>query len=129
MSENTSMMDDSEGTSSQRSYEVNAENNYSENEDIDVTTESETKSAHSQTDCYSNTSNSDVVIETIADVISNERKIIEYNVTHNANDSDIRKPTPLCRTCCKSNLIFYYCVFFFFWRARIERYIQTSSLG
>lgn len=100
MSENISL-DDSEGSNSQRNYQINAENNYSENEDVN-TSESDTKSAHSQTDCYSNASNSDVVIKTIDNVISSEKNFIDYNVTHNTDDSDIRKSTPFRRTCCKS---------------------------
>lgn len=93
-------MDDSEGTNSHQSFEINGDNNnFSENED-ERNTESDTKSAHSQTDCYSNASNSDVVIKTIADVISNEKNFIDFNVTH-SSDGDIRKAIPLRTTCCK----------------------------
>ncbi|XP_055312285.1 scavenger receptor class B member 1-like isoform X2 [Sitodiplosis mosellana] len=85
--------DDSEVTnSSQQSYELCGDNNYSENDDVN--TESDTKSAHSS---YSNAtysatySGNDVVINQIDN---------EHFTDHNIDDNSIRKPRPLRKTCC-----------------------------
>lgn len=99
--------DDSEGTnSSQQSYEVSGDINYSENDDVN--TESDTKSAHSS---YSNaTYSDDVVINRIDNVIVNEKHLIDHNI----DDNSIRKSRPFRKTCCKSVGQFTYFHFSFF---------------
>lgn len=98
MSANCWLENDSENASS------NGENNYSEHNDSeteDVNTESETKSAHSHTDSYSN---EDVVIDRFENVISTEKHLLDYHVVpnvHSVDDSRPTKSTSLRKTCCK----------------------------
>lgn len=87
------ILDDSDGRNSQQCNGLNGDNSYSENEDVN--TESDSKSAQSQTDYYSNTTNSDVVIQRIDNAIV-EKMIIDYD------DSEIMKSASCRRTCCKS---------------------------
>lgn len=110
MSENYSL-DGSECKSSQQSDEMNADINYSENENEtaeEVSTESgdDNKSEQSQTDNYTNassssSSSSDVVIQQIEQLVTKEKDFMEYNGVID-NISAIQKPATLQRTCCKS---------------------------
>lgn len=89
MSENV-WLDDSENTSS------NGETNYSEADDVN--TENETKSAHSNTDSYSD---ENVVIERFESVISNEKNLLDYNGVPNVDHRHITKSTSCQKTGCK----------------------------
>lgn len=83
-------LDDSENTSS------NGETNYSEADDVN--TENETKSAHSNTDSYSD---ENIVIERFENVISNEKNLLDYNAVHNVDHRRTTKSTSCQRTSCK----------------------------
>lgn len=111
MSEKISL-DGSEGKDSQQSYEINTDNNYSENETEDVSTECDGKSDRSHTDYYSNSTNSDdvVVIQQIDNAVTKEKDFMHYTAVLNGDDDDDddngdcarRKPAAsVHRNCCK----------------------------
>lgn len=99
MSANNSL-DDSEGKISQHSDFI-SENNYSENYNEDLSTESDVKSTNSHDDSYSNTTlHCDVVIPQIDNVITKDKSFFECDV--NDGNMDNSKSTSYRKHCCKS---------------------------